>query len=252
MMYFSQTAKTEHNFFYRHYDRTYQKFRRAGYTTGISLDHCFELYFAEDKSYANKTLLDATKEAFSAYQSLNVDSIGLAETACELLKQTTDSIKTWTKAEKCVNGRHLVDYQLSLLSDQQKFWHSQNLSFMTYMETNINHCETMSFGPILDAHLANYLEEMLKYPDIMFFIFSDHGNKFIPRYNVLQAPEGRTDVFHPFLFVILPENETKYFSDSNLEALSINQNRLVTLQDLHYLLTKFAREHLSAKREYEI
>ena len=80
---------------------------------------------------------------------------------------------------------------------------------------------------------------MRSHPDVMFVIFADHSNKQSVRYSVDQAPEGETDIYHPFLFIILPQNETRFFDQNELQALQSNQQRLVTVRDLHFLLAKF-------------
>ena len=58
-----------------------------------------------------------------------------------------------------------------------------------------------------------------------------------------QAPESRTDMFHPFLFILLPERERRFFSESELTNMWTNQNRLLTMRDLHFLFAKFWGGH---------
>ena len=83
----------------------------------------------------------------------------------------------------------------------------------------------------------------------MTIIFSDHGNRFDPNYIVEYFPEGRTDIMHPFAFVILPKNRKKYFSETELETLTMNQRRMTTVRDIHYLIRKFADEEGRGKKE---
>ena len=144
--------------------------------------------------------------------------------------------------EKCLNGRHNFDYQLSKLTEVQQLWLSRNRSFVTFLESNINHSNQMHHLSWMDPHLEKYLETMSKHPDTMFIIFADHGNKFLTEYISKQSPEGDTDKHHPFLFVLLPENEARFFSQSEIRALSANQNRLLTIRDLHYLVDKFSKD----------
>ena len=86
---------------------------------------------------------------------------------------------------------------------------------------------------------------MLKHPDLMIVIFSDHSTR-AQKYVTEYAPESLTDRFHPYLFIILPENAASYFSESELRALETNQNRLLTTRDLHFLFSKFWGNQLNA------
>ena len=72
----------------------------------------------------------------------------------------------------------------------------------------------------------------------MVIIFSDHSTRY-GKYINEQAPESLTDRFHPYLFIILPENAASYISKSELRALELNQNRLLSTRDLHFLFSKF-------------
>ena len=54
-----------------------------------------------------------------------------------------------------------------------------------------------------------------------------------------QSPGSQTDIYHPFLFILLPERERRFFSEAELQNLRTNQNRLLTMRDLHFLFAKF-------------
>ena len=107
------------------------------------------------------------------------------------------------------------------------------------METNVYHNNLLSSALVLDSPLENYLKTMGKNPDVMFVLFSDHGQRYSTRYLAEQSPEADTDTFHPTLFLILPENPERFFSKYELKALETNQNRLLTARDLHFLFAKF-------------
>ena len=140
---------------------------------------------------------------------------------------------------KCFNGKFLVEYQLNQLLDTQKLWLKHGLKFVTLLETNINHNIKHTHVKHMDQPLRKYLSNIIKNDDVITVILSDHGNKF-GLYMNLVFPEGATDRYHPFAFVILPEKENRYFTDVELKNLESNQDKMVTAQDLHYLLSKFS------------
>ena len=168
-----------------------------------------------------------------------MDDTGLAEIVCELASAAVSDSNMLSVAHKCFNGRHFVDYQLQHLEETQTYWSKLGYKYATFLETNINHNPAMDNNFLWDKDLKKYLRTAVKDPDTLLIVFSDHGNKFMTKYVQNQAPEGHVDITHPFLFLILPENESRFFSQSEIEALHKNQNRLLTVRDLHFLLAKF-------------
>ena len=140
----------------------------------------------------------------------------------------------------CFNGRTYLDYQLSFASQLQEFWLSLGFSFVTFLDSNINHNQQMKSGIMLDVQLEKYLKRAVSHENTMFLIFADHGSRTVSKYISTQMPEGDIDRYNPALFVILPKNERMFFSQSQLDALVTNQNRLLTHRDLHYLVAKFS------------
>ena len=121
----------------------------------------------------------------------------------------------------------------------QRNWLDHDYPFVTFNEMNINHNGDGTNVLHLDLHLKNYLEKISKEPNVLTMVFSDHGNRFDPAYMQDNFPEGQTDVMHPFLFMVLPENPERFFEPDELEAMKINQNRLITPRDVHYIARKF-------------
>ena len=50
------------------------------------------------------------------------------------------------------------------------------------------------------------------------------------------------DQWHPFIFIILPSNKDEYFTKAELRNLEINQFRMATVKDLHYVISKFSEQ----------
>ena len=53
-----------------------------------------------------------------------------------------------------------------------------NYPFFTVVELNLNHNGDGTNAKHMDIHLAKYLEKIIRQPDVMTIINSDHGNRF--------------------------------------------------------------------------
>ena len=103
-------------FYFKKAETFFRKFKQAGYLTGYSWDICYSHVFrGADKGYEAQW----TKFVEVAIKLLKLDDVGLAEVMCELLVESQESLDLFRSNDKCLNGRHIVDYQLSQLADQQ-------------------------------------------------------------------------------------------------------------------------------------
>ena len=167
------------------------------------------------------------------------DSSGISAAVCELMQAGMGHSNVFSDDDKCFNGKNIFDYQLKAVWQSQKLWSSKGLKFATFLETNQNHNRKYISVKNIDSVLATYLNKITKLDDVLTVVLSDHGNKWSD-YVTYQYPEGSIDQWNPFLFVILPNKEKLYFTPEELEALKSNQEKLVTMIDLHYLLSKFS------------
>ena len=69
-------------------------------------------------------------------------------------------------------------------------------------------------------------------------LLADHGNTYTT-YTTL-VPEGRFEMFHPSLFVIVPRRVADLLGEEAMSALRVNQQRLVTIIELHHSLMALA------------
>lgn len=64
---------------------------------------------------------------------------------------------------------------------------------------------------------------------------SDHGHT---RTGYGQTDEGKRELYHPLLFMVVPYYVTGLLGEQRMEALVSNQNRLLTTIDLHRFVEK--------------
>ena len=175
-------------------------------------------------------------------KDLQLDDIGVSASICQMLEATTGRWTMLGHQEKCFNGHRITHHQLTQLHNTQKYWHSKGLKFFTMTETNMGHNHKFTHIKHLDTSMAQYLHEVTSnMGDVITIVLSDHSNKW-SEYVTYQSPEGMRDRWHPFLFILMPENPERFFTPAELKAMEINQERLLTMHDVHYLLTKFSKQ----------
>ena len=89
----------------------------------------------------------------------------------------------------------------------------------------------------MDIELESYVTAMAK-ENTLTIILADHGNTYT-RYTS-DVLEGRFEMFHPSLFVIVPDRVAALLGEKAMSALAENQQRLVTMIDLHRSLMVLA------------
>jgi len=89
----------------------------------------------------------------------------------------------------------------------------------------------------MDKDLASFVESMCKERNTLTIILADHGNTYT-WYSTTQ--EGKFEMFHPSLFMIVPDNVAKILGNKAMQALRTNQRRLTTMVDLHHTLMTLA------------
>ncbi|XP_075265937.1 uncharacterized protein LOC142358420, partial [Convolutriloba macropyga] len=223
-----------------------QKLQKQGYAAGYISDLCFHYPWRDkDNTEKRNVRLKKFKKHLDASE-LNTTGITLA--SCEILEKAIGSFSSFTPADVCFNGDYQFIQQLDNMHNIQTNWLRHGYPFFMSTESNMNHNMGGTNVKHIDSHLEQYLRKIAKQPDVITILVADHGNRFDIHYMQKYFPEGQTDVMHPFLFIILPQNPLRFYTQSELTALKINQNRLVTMRDVHYLLAKYT----TSSPDYEI
>ena len=99
------------------------------------------------------------------------------------------------------------------------------------MALNVAHDHRSIRTQTLDVDLERYVTDMAKEENTLTIILADHGNTYT-RYTS-DVLEGRFEMFHPSLFIIVPDRVASLLGKNTMSALTANQRRLVTMIDLH-------------------
>lgn len=140
----------------------------------------------------------------------------------------------------CYNGKFQHTYLTKYLKDTLTAveQNTQAKPSLFYMALNVGHDYTGRRIQTLDNDLAALVTTLAHQSNTLTFILADHGNTYADYTSSIL--EGRFEMFHPSLFVIVPNNVARLLGDKAMNALKINQRRLVTAFDLHHSLMALA------------
>ena len=215
--------------------------KELGYGTLWLEDLCYlwEWGISKDLLVHDKELTQEQtwKNLQKALRKAGIDSLGNTYTHCDILRNNEVNDHFHGPDRVCYNSKHQHEYSLEYLRMYQENMHSQGQPYFSFYETNVGHEDTGVRIQDFDEDFVKYLKFIKSQHNTLTVIFSDHGNaygKFMEK-----SKEARIELFHPFLFMILPKEIQNVLHASNLKSLIVNQKRLISLLDLHYTLTDF-------------
>ena len=91
----------------------------------------------------------------------------------------------------------------------------------------------------VDKHLRKFIQTLSTRDDTISFIFADHGNTYTS-YQV-KFLEGRQEMYHPMMLIILPKNLAQKFGNDVVQNLAKNQHRLFNMFDFRKSLVALAK-----------
>ncbi|KAL4230056.1 hypothetical protein ACF0H5_010442 [Mactra antiquata] len=228
----------------------FQPLKNIGYSTLWLEDLCpyWMWGLPKDLLVYNSTLdkINLHKKFMSAIKESGIDSIGNTFASCDILNATGKPDPFHGPDKVCYNGQHHHDYLLDYLKMyiQHKTFKSQ--PYLSFFETNVGHEGNGIRIQYFDIALKNYLQFVSDLHNTITVIFSDHGNAY-GRY-VSETNEARLEMYHPFLFMIVPKSVQNLFTHHELKSLKRNQHRLISVLDLHYTLSYVTHKMYSINR----
>ncbi|XP_047141759.1 uncharacterized protein LOC124816454 [Hydra vulgaris] len=215
-------------------------FKKFGYLTLYQDDMCWKSFWGirMDMGKPYGGWADLTKKI----QKSSIQYTGLLQSSCEILSSLGLSTVFQTqKHEKvCYNSKQQNYYYLKYL---EHFYNNlpENQNAVSFTALNVAHDSYGIRVQAIDEDLSEFLKEMSKLKNTLTIIFSDHGNtytRFVSSYI-----EGRFEMFHPSMFILIPKNVQNYIGLEELQNLRVNQNRLFTIVDVHKMLFYFAEKN---------
>lgn len=136
----------------------------------------------------------------------------------------------------CYNGWNMDSYYLQYLTN--KLQQTKDTNLFSFTAINLAHDGVGRRVQGIDADLKAFFQDMTNQENTITIIFGDHGNTYSDF--VYVDMEGRYEMFHPAMFIIIPEKVGLKLGKEKLYALRTNQQRLMTLFDIHHMLKHLA------------
>ncbi|XP_068733851.1 uncharacterized protein [Montipora capricornis] len=213
-------------------------FKRAGYQTMWQEDLCWMA------NWGLMTDFDAEdwKELRFRLRENYVDSTGLTHSSCEILKSyNIDSPFNGPDGDQiCFNGKLQHSYFFQYTADTLKTISKDRKArpLFSFTALNVGHDDIGRRTQSLDNDLAHYVATMATEQNTLTILLADHGNTYTEY--TTSILEGRLEMFHPSLFIIVPQKVAALLGKEAMTALKVNQRRLLTMIDLHHSLLPLA------------
>lgn len=224
-------------------------FKSLGYHTLWLEDLCWEWEWgiSKDLKAYNNSL--SSKEIWTklseALKRAGIDGLDTTLSSCEILRINGVNDHFHGPDTVCYGGQFQHKFAFDYLKLYQSHLSSRDQGFVTFLETNVGHEDTGLRIKTVDQSLADYIQFSSRMNDTLTILFSDHGNTYGSFLD--SSLEGRVEMFHPLLMMVLPQNIQKQLGPDQTNSLISNQGRLVSLLDLHHMLNHIAMATTSSE-----
>ncbi|KAM3936533.1 uncharacterized protein RB166_004916 [Leptodactylus fuscus] len=219
-------------------NETFEKFRAFGYETLYVEDMCWLYEWGLVKEQGAMNLSAPFRERVrlfnEAIHRAGIDRIDVTYSSCLILRANRVKNQFHGPASICYNGIHQHTYLLQYMEYFLKSFLSLHRPTFTFMMLDTAHDDTGVRIKQMDKDLAEHVSFLAHQENTISFILSDHGNTYGQFLST--SLEFYVEIFHPSLFVIVPDSVSRILGDVKMKALQENQKRLVSLLDVHYTL----------------
>ncbi|XP_060070217.1 uncharacterized protein LOC132550201 [Ylistrum balloti] len=220
----------------------FDPFKSLGYHTLWLEDLCWEWEWgiskdlrAFEKSYTKKKIWE---DLNAALEKAGIDGLDTTLSSCEIFRVNNINDHFHGPDTVCYGGQFQHQFAFDYLSLYQSHMTDLQQRFITFFQTNVGHEDTGRRIKTLDKSLASYLKFAATQNDTMTILFSDHGNSYGSFLD--KSLEGRVEMFHPFLMMVLPQSVRNKLGPDKSSSLISNQDKLISLLDLHHMLNHIA------------
>ncbi|KAM4706667.1 uncharacterized protein O3C94_022268 [Discoglossus pictus] len=219
-------------------NETLGKFKAYGYETLYMEDMCWlgEWGLVKEQRAMNLSapFLERVKLFNGAINRAGIDRLDVSYSSCLILQLNKVTDVFHDPPSICYNGIHQHTYLLEYMEYFLSRFSSFHKPTFTFLILDTGHEDTGIRIKQVDKNLARHVSFLAHQPNTISFILSDHGNMY-GRF-VQETPESLLEMFHPFLFVIVPDQASKILGNDKMKALLTNQNRLISLIDVHFTI----------------
>ena len=229
-------------------DEMLSRYQRAGYSTLFQEDHC---WFDDWGSFLDprkglgrvndeKTRLSRWREYVRILETSGrwavVEDYGMSILTCDAYKKykVSNPYSSRTMPKMCFAGRHYSSFFLEYVKRYTELNDMAGQPFFAYTHLLTSHDTNGKRVVDDDEGLADFFRHAAHLRNTVTIFLSDHGGKATDF--AANTTQGREEVFQPLLFMIVPHKVSKMLGPKAMDALVVNQNRLVGVEDLYHSL----------------
>ena len=225
-----------------------RRYKTAGYDTLLQEDHCWHdernSFLDPRKSLGRveneTTRLRRWKEYVELVKKLQrwevIGDYGISTLTCDVYKKynVTNPFNSEDVPNVCFAGRHYGSFLLDYVKKYTEVNDMAAQPFIAYTHLLTSHDTNGKRIVNDDESLADLFRHAAYLRNTVTIFASDHGTR-ATEFSAYTS-QGRQEISQPLLFMIIPHEVTKLLGPDVMNALVVNQNRLVGIEDLHYSL----------------
>ena len=225
-----------------------RRYKTAGYDTLLQEDHCWHdernSFLDPRKSLGRveneTTRLRRWKEYVELVKKLQrwevIGDYGISTLTCDVYKKynVTNPFNSEDVPNVCFAGRHYGSFLLDYVKKYTKVNDMAAQPFIAYTHLLTSHDTNGKRIVNDDESLADLFRHAAYLRNTVTIFASDHGTR-ATEFSAYTS-QGRQEISQPLLFMIIPHEVIKLLGPDVMNALVVNQNRLVGIEDLHYSL----------------
>ncbi len=228
------------------------RYKRAGYSTLLQEDHCWfdhwgsffdprrVLGSVKDKGTRLNRWKDFVKIVEISGRRKVFDDYGMSILTCDVYEKlkVTNPFSSRTVPNVCFAGRHYSSFSLDYVKKYTELNDMAAQPFLAYTHLLTSHDTTGTRIVNDDEGLADFFRHAAHLRNTVTIFASDHGGK--ATQFAAYTTQGREEVFQPLLFIIIPHQVSKLLGPEAMNALVVNQDRLVGVEDLYHSLVSIS------------
>jgi hypothetical protein len=249
-------------------EEMFTRYKRTGYSTLLQEERCWfdcwgsfldprrEIGRVNDEETRLSRWKDFIQIVEKSGRGKVFDDYGMSLLSCDVYEKykATNLFSSKAIPSVCFAGRHHSSLFLEYLKMYTELNDMAAQPFLAYTHLLTSHDTHGRRIVDDDEGLADFFRQAAHLRNTVTIFLSDHGGKGAGF--AAYTTQGREEVFQPFLFMIVPHEVSKLLGSAAMNALVVNQNRLVGVEDLYHslvsILDTFSSTNLDQQTKPEL
>ncbi|XP_028417813.1 uncharacterized protein LOC114542471 [Dendronephthya gigantea] len=242
-------------------EEMFARYKNAGYSTLLQEDNCwYDSWGSFMDPRENIGPVRSKMERLSRWKDFVqlvqlsgrgkvVDDYGMSILTCDVYRKfkVTNPYNSKTVPNVCFAGRHYASFFLEYVKKYTELNDMADQPFIAYTHVLTSHDTNGRRIVNDDESLSELFRHAAHLRNTLTIFASDHGGKVINF--AAYSTQGREEVFQPLLFMIIPHEVSKLLGSEAMNALVLNQNRLVGVEDLYNSLVSIIEPRVKKQTE---